>query len=291
MQHRVLPKSISRPRRLPTSLAFALVFASVSGWVGAQEPGTQLEGKAIAEHPAGKAILEASRLLKNGELGRVQMMSSRDVRDEWIALSDEYKQEDAEAARLSAPDPETFARDLESRGVMTFYADAAELSVPSEDGAGVALGILRLEDGIWRVTAGPKFIDFGPGENSEPQFRGAEILDHEIGKLLLSYGAALAVDVDSAMFLATEEAQAERLSLSPEEREESDRYRRSMFSDMGDLIHLIQESGALYVHSGTAYFNGYTTTSTPGDDGTVNFTSSSVGIGLALEDGAWKIAN
>ncbi|MEO7794051.1 MAG: hypothetical protein ABIV06_04700, partial [Thermoanaerobaculia bacterium] len=50
------------------------------------EPVT-LKGKAILDHPAGKVIVEAGRLLKAGKAAEVRKTASKDVREEWAAMS------------------------------------------------------------------------------------------------------------------------------------------------------------------------------------------------------------
>jgi hypothetical protein len=259
--------------------------------VTAQEAGDILNGAAIADHSAGKAILDACPLLAAGKLAQVKSHSVADVREEWAAMSQSAQLEEARSSQERAPDCRSFGSDVAARGTLTFFGDSAQLVVPTEDQTSAVVAFVNLEEDSWRVTAGPLIVDTGSGPSAEPQLQGAEILDHEIGTLLLTYSSALAKDADSAMEFLTRDVQIQRLALSAEERAESDRYRRSLFVDSGDFGDLIRNGGSLYLEEERASFSAVSNTSVTAADGTTSYSTMSMSVPLALEDGVWKIAN
>ena len=79
----------------------------------------------ILTHPAGKAIVEAGKLLKAGKLAEVKKASAKDVRDEWAATSAADQRAESEEAAKSAPDTPTLAAEIARAGADTFVAGSA----------------------------------------------------------------------------------------------------------------------------------------------------------------------
>ena len=115
------------------------------------EPVT-ITGKAILEHPAGKAIVEAGRLLKAGKAAESRKLAAKEVREEWAAMS--AAEQKAESDRLigRTPDPATFEADIARVGEMVVEGDFARLSIPTPSDDVSAMGFAALEGGKWRVN-------------------------------------------------------------------------------------------------------------------------------------------
>ena len=270
----------------------SLVAAFSAAPVAGQEGIDEVTGKAILDHGAGQAVLAAGALVKAGKLAEVQQSSVREVRDEWAAMSVADQQYETAMAQERAPDPDTLEAEIARSGVLTFYGESARLLVPSPDERSAVIAFLSIEDGTWRVTGGPMTIDTSPVEESEPALVGAEILDHEIGRLVLAYAESIATGkIDEAMDLATAEARARRLAASAEERSESDRYLESFLPSANELAEQIRAGGRVFLEGEQAYLNVVTTTRTEQSDGTVNYSSSTVALPFALENGSWRIAD
>ncbi len=258
----------------------------------AEELPSEFSGRAILDHAAGKAVVAASRLLKAGKLAQVKQASTREVRGEWLALAAAEREADAATARERAPEPDRLAADIARGGVLTIYGDSAKLHVASADGSADVLAFVSLEDGQWRVTAGPMTVDTRPVVETAPALRGAEILEHEIGKLVLAYARSVeAGQVEEAMALATDAARRKRLAASAQERQESDRFRQSVLPGAAVLAEQIRAGGKVTFEGERAYLDLASSTRTQNADGSVSYSSTSVGLPLALENGHWRIAD
>ncbi|MBP9822878.1 MAG: hypothetical protein KBF21_01525, partial [Thermoanaerobaculia bacterium] len=76
-----------RDRTASSAWIAALWMLVAMGPVLADPEPVTLKGKAILEHPAGKAIVEAGRLLKAGKAADVRKGASKEVREEGAAMS------------------------------------------------------------------------------------------------------------------------------------------------------------------------------------------------------------
>lgn len=249
-------------------------------------------GEAVASHAASRAVIEAGKLLRQGKLAEVRRTSAKDVRDEWAAMSASEQGEEAATAQRRAPDPATLAADLAPRGELTIYGDSAKLWVPAADGNTAVMAFVSLEDGRWKVTAGPLVIDTAPVVESAPPLVGAAILEHEIGKLALAYAGSIAAGrVEEAMELTSAAAREKRGAASSEERAASDRFRRSVLPEPAELARQIRDGGKVTFVGEEAYLNLITSSQTDNADGSTSYTSSSFVLPFVTENGRWRLAN
>lgn len=277
-------------QRYARRAAALLALAALSAGARAQEGPTELRGKAALAHPAAKAVLSAAERLAEGQLDEVKRQSVKDVRDEWAALPAAEQQEEAAAARERAPDPRTFAAEIERDGVLTLYGETGTLRVESSDGEVRAMAFFSLEAGKWKVTGGPMTFAPEPVETAPP-LEGAAILDHEIGKLVLEYAKRLeAGKMEAVVELLSGAARAARSAATPAERKESDAYRRGSTPPAKQLAAGIREGGTLYFFGDKAQLSLVTAETVKNADGSVTSTTSSTSFGFEVENGAWRVA-
>lgn len=248
-----------------------------------------LTGAAVAEHPAGKAVIAAAELLAAGKFAEVRMASVADVRAEWQALSPAEQLEEAARNRERAPDPATFAAQIEAVGELTIYGDSAQLRIPTADGDIAAMAFVALEGGVWKVTAGPMTIA-PPPEETAPEVLGAEILDHEIGKLALAFAAELHTKgTAAALALMSSAAKAAWAAQDGERRRESDRIRRETIPTAEVLAARVREGGRLGFYGDKAYLIVNSSERTENPDGSVTYSSTSLSLPFELEEGEWRV--
>ena len=277
--------------RVGLAALVALAAAIAPGALRSDDFPTEISGKAVLTHPAARAVVEAAKLLHAGKLAEVRQASVKEVRDEWTALSAAERKEEAERARERAPDPATFAADVARLGVLTLYGETATLRLPTPDGADVmAMAFVALEGGKWKVTGGPMTFEPAPVETALP-IQGAAILAHEIGKLALEYARLLeAGKVEAAVEFLSGPARAKRAAEPPAERKESDAYRRRTIPPAKTLAEQIRSGGDLRFFGEEASLQVVTSESTKNPDGSTSFTSSSLALPFALDQGSWRIA-
>jgi len=255
--------------------------------VGAQEV---IEGKAILAHPAGRAIVEAGKLLAAGKLAEVKKSSAKEVREEWAALSAEDQRTEAAAAAESAPDAKTLAAEIARSGILTNYGDSAMLRTASEDGNSSIMAFVSLEAGKWLVTAGPKIIDTTPVVETAPAIEGAAILEHEIGKVALAYAEKIAAGkFDAATELLSGAARAKRAAGSAKERQESDDFRRSTLPPAQQFADQIRSGGRLSFEGEKAYLSVSYNETTKNADGSITSSSTSYSLPFELDQGKWRV--
>jgi hypothetical protein len=271
-------------------IAGCLLAAVLAAPALGQDSETLLEGREILDHPGGSSILEAAKRIWAGDLDTVKRASTREFREHWASASASDRRDAARSAQSQAPEPESFEQEIARAGEMVVRSDFVGLRVPSEDGLIEIVAFASLEDDVWRVTAGPTIIDIAPPESGEPPLVGAEILQHEIGGLVLAFARALeAGDFEGSMELATAEAQAERREVSAEERDESDRFWKKMLPGAAELEEQIGSSGQLQLEQDRAHLNLISVTQTTNADGSVTSSSTTLSIPFQLEDGRWRI--
>lgn len=250
------------------------------------------EGKAILAHPAGKAVVEAGKLLKAGKLAEVKKASAKDVRDEWTATSAADQRAETEEAAKSAPDTKTLEAEIARAGSLINYGDSAMLRTESADGNSSIIAFVALEDGKWKVTAGPKTIDTTPVVETAPAIEGAAILDHEIGKVALAYAKELAAGkLDAALAWVSGPALAKRAAEPAEERKESDAYRKSTTPAPAVFAEQIRAGGRISFIGDKAYLQTIVSETTKNPDGSITASSSSMSLGFELDNGKWRLAN
>lgn len=274
-------------------LAAATLFGGLM-LAGARSSGAQevTEGKAILSHPAGKAVLEAGKLVKAGKLAEVKKASSKEVREEWAASSAKDQRDASEEAAKSAPDAKVLEAEIARAGNLVNYGDSAMLRVEAADGNSMIMAFVSLEDGKWKVTAGPKTIDTTPVEETAPPITGAAILDHEIGKVVLAYAKEIqAGKVDAALSWMSGPARAKRAAESAEERKESDAYRKSTVPAPAALADQIRSGGKISFVGEKAYLQTIVNETTKNADGSITSSSSSMSLGFELDNGKWRLAD
>ena len=283
---------ISRHSRVRSFAPWALVAGALL-WTAppllAQEV---IEGKAILTHPAGKAVIEASKLLKAGKLGEVKKASVQEAREEWVTLSAEDQRAEAAQAAASAPDPKTLEAEIARSGILTNYGDSAMLRTASADGNSAIMAFVSLEGGTWRVTAGPKTIDTTPIVETAPALEGQAVLDHEIGKAVLAFAQEIAAGkFEAANELRSAPARAKRAAMAGKEREESDRYWKDTLPAPSALADQIRTGGKLTFEGEKAYLNISSNTKTENADGSTSYSSSSMSIPFDLDAGTWRVGD
>jgi hypothetical protein len=278
--------------RVGLAALFAFAATVAPGAARGDDFPTEITGQAALAHPAGKAVVEAARLLRAGKLAEVKQKSVKEVRDEWTALSAAERKEESERARERAPDPATFEADIARVGILLLYGETATLRVPTEDGADVtAMAFLSLEAGKWKVTGGPMAFEPAPAETAPP-VEGAAILEHEIGRLAVEYAKRLeAGKIDAAIELLSGPARAKRAAEPATERQESDAYRRRTTPPAAAFAEQIRGGGDLRFFGAKAALNVVTNVKTDNPDGSTSYTSTTTALPFELERGAWRIAD
>ncbi len=250
------------------------------------------EGKAILAHPAGKAIVAAGRLLKAGKLAEVKKASAKEARDEWAATPAADQRAAIEEAAKSAPEAQVLEAEIARAGNLINYGDSAMLRVEAADGNSMIMAFVSLEDGKWKVTAGPKTIDTTPVVETAPPVTGAAILDHEIGKVVLAYAREIqAGKIDAALAWLSGPARAKRAAESAEERKESDAYRKSTTPAPAAFAEQIRAGGKISFVGEKAYLQTVVNETTKNPDGSITSSSSSMSLGFELDNGKWRLAD
>ncbi|MGE0640555.1 MAG: hypothetical protein AB7G12_17300 [Thermoanaerobaculia bacterium] len=273
-------------RKLPLAL---LCLAALAAAARADDMPKTIEGKAILAHPAGKAVLEAGRLVAAGKLAEVRSKSTKETRDEWNAMKPAEQKAETARQQAKTPDMKKFEADIAASGTLTIYGDSATLRTESPAGDVTAMAFVSLEGGKWLVTGGPMAFDPPPVETA-PAVEGAAILQHEIGKLALEFSKRLASGkFDSTLELFSSTARANRDALPADERKESDAYYRKTVPAPADLAAKIREGGHLNFFGDKATLMIVTNVQTKNPDGSMSFTSESTGLGFEKENGKWRI--
>ena len=255
----------------------------------ASEPVT-LKGKAILEHPAGKVIVEAGRLLKAGKAAEVRKGASKEVREEWAAMSPAEQKEETARLQERAPEPAAFEADIARVGEMVVDGERARLSIPTPSGDVSAMGFASIEGGKWRIDRGPMTLQVAEPETA-PAIRGAAILDHELGKLALDYAGKLAAGkLEAALDLVSATGRERRAAMSPDQRKQSDEFRKKSLPKPALLAEQIRGGGELTFTAGKATLMVLSISTTTNADGSVTSTSESLGLGFREESGKWRIA-
>jgi len=251
-----------------------------------------IEGKAILAHPAGRAVVEAGKLLEAGKLAEVKKASTTDVREEWAATSAADQKVESDEAAKSAPAANVLEAEIARGGILTNYGDSAMLRTESADGNSSIIAFVVLDAGKWKVTAGPKTIDTTPIEETAPPIEGAAILEHEIGKAVVAFAKEIAAGkFDAADALRSGPARAKRAADSAEERKESDAYWKSTLPAPAVLADQIRTGGKITFVGEKAYLSVSQNVVTPNADGSTSYTSSSMSVPFALEGGKWRVAD
>ncbi len=271
----------------------AAFLVAVWGLAGAALQGQEVtEGQAILAHAAGKAIVAAGKLLKAGKLADVKKASAKEARDEWAATSAADQRAAIEEATKSAPEVNVLEAEIARAGNLIDYGDSAMLRIESADGNSMIMAFVSLEDGKWKVTAGPKTIDTTPVEETAPPIVGAAILDHEIGKVVLAYAKEIAAGkFDAATTWLSAAARAKRAAEPAGERKESDAYRKSTISPPAAFAEQIRAGGKISFVGDKAYLQTVVNETTKNPDGSITSSSSSMSLGLELDNGRWRLSS
>ena len=270
-------------------VALALLTQFVPAWA-ADGPVT-INGKAILDHPAGKAMVEAGRLLHAGKAGESRKIAAKEVREEWAAMSPAEQKQEAERLQGRTPEPKAFEADIARVGELIVDGTSARLSIPTASGDPSAMAFAELENGKWRASRGPMTLQV-PEPESAPAIRGAAILDHPLGKLALDYAGKLAAGkMDAAMALVSTTTRARLAEISPAERQESEKFRRTTTPKPEVFKGQIQEGGELAFYGDKAVLNVISSSTVKNADGSVTSTSDTVVIGFEKENDRWVISN
>ncbi|MEO7795509.1 MAG: hypothetical protein ABIV06_12135, partial [Thermoanaerobaculia bacterium] len=242
-------------------------------------------------HPAGKVIVEAGRLLKAGKAAEVRKTASKDVREEWAAMSPAEQKEEAARLQERAPDPAAFEADIARIGEMVVDGESARLSIPTASGDVSAMGFASIEGGKWHIDRGPMTLQVSEPETA-PAIRGAAILEHELGKLALDSSRKLTSGkFEAALDLVSVTARARLAALPPAERKESDNFRKKSLPKPEVLAERIRDGGELTFTDKNAFLIVVSVSTTKNADGSVTSTSESIGLGFKNEFDTWRIAD
>ena len=286
-------RSASQARR--TSFAATALFATVllvGPIAGARSASAQevIEGKAILAHPAGRALLEAGKLVKAGKLDEVKRAGPKDVREEWAAAPASDRKDAVEEAAKTAPDPRHLESEIARGGVLTNYGDSAMLRVEAADGNSMIMAFVALDAGKWLVTAGPKTVDTTPVVESAPAIEGPAILDHEIGKVALAYAKAIASGKSSAVTEWMSGPARAKLAAAPaDERKEVEAYRKSTIPPPAVFAEQLRSGGRITFVDDKAYLQTVVSETTKNADGSITASSSSMSLGFELDNGKWRV--
>jgi hypothetical protein len=273
--------------------AFAFAVVVAAAMMGGALPASAqevIEGKAILAHPAGRAILEAGKLLKAGKLDEVKRSAPKDVREEWAAAPASDRKEAIEEATKTAPDPKRLESEIARGGVLTNYGDSAMLRVEAADGNSMIMAFVALDAGTWLVTAGPKTVDTTPVVESAPAIEGPAILDHEIGKVALAYAKAIASGKSGAVTEWMSAPARAKLAAAPaDERREIEAYRKSTIPAPAVFAEQIRSGGRISFVDDKAYLQTVVSETTKNADGSITASSSSMSLGFELDHGKWRV--
>lgn len=254
------------------------------------EPVT-LTGKAILEHPAGKAMIAAGRLLKAGRAAESRKVAAKEIREEWAAMSAAEQKEEAARLQERAPDPAGFEADIARVGEMVVDGDHARIMIQTASGDPSAMAFAALEGGKWRADRGPMTLQV-PEPETAPAIRGAAILDHELGKLAIDYAGKLAAGkFEAALDLVAVVARARLAALPPDERKQSDDFRRKQLPKPDVLASHIRSGGELTFTDKKAVLNVVTTSTKKNADGGVTSTSETIILAFRNDFNRWTIAD
>ena len=291
------PENNRSHRRLTAALATTAILVAVivtgapDGARAEDEFPKVVTGMAILEHPAGKAIVEAAKLVKAGKLAEVKKKSVKEVREEWAAMPAAEQREEIARNRERAPDPREFEADIPRVGVLTIYGESATLRIPAPDGEVAAMAFVSLEGGHWKVTGGPMAFAPPPVETAPP-IAGAAILDHPLGALAIEYAKRLEGGrLDAALELLSGPARAKRAAVPAAERKKSDDFRRRQLPPAATFAEQIRSGGQLSFVGDSAYLNVVTNVTTKNPDGSTSYTSTTTALAFELEGGEWKMGD
>ncbi len=244
-----------------------------------------VKGDAILKHPIGVIAVKSTELLAAGQVDAYQALRTKEDQDEWKKASAAEKQASGRRLRENAPSPAVLADLLRQAGELTVNGDMAIL------GAATPAGLLRQtfarEGGAWRVSFGPYFEATLP---PAVRVEGPALTNHPSIAVVLSYvDLVQAGKTDEAITrFGSANAQANWKEQPASEKRDSAAFRKRILPTRAELTRAIASGGVLLVEGERATLN--VIKMDPATASKSTGSSTTVAIPLALENGAWKIA-
>jgi hypothetical protein len=255
----------------------------ISATVAAQT--APITGEAILRHPVGVLGTRSVEVIAAGKFDDYSAMRTKDDQAEWKATSAAEKKSFGDRLKENAPTPAAFADLVRKAGELTINGDMAVLAATTP--AGTLRQVFALEGGQWRLSFGPYFMaERAPGSRVE----GADLARHPAVAVVLQYNDLVqAGNTDGALArFGTTKAQTEWKALPASEKRESAAFRKRLLPARAALASAIASGGLLLVEGDEATLNVMAIQAATATNPTA--TSSTIAIPLALENGAWKIA-
>ena len=244
-----------------------------------------VKGNAILTHPVGQLGVKAVDLLAAGQVDAYQALRTRDDQNEWKKASAAEKRDMGERMRRNAPSPTTFAGLVRESGELTVNGDTAMLAATTA--AGDMRAMFAREGGAWRVSFGPYFEPTLP---PAVRIEGPALTSHPAIPVVQQYLDLVHADktADAIARFGTAKAQAAWKAEPASEQRASAAFRKRLLPTRADLTRTLASGGLLLVEGDTATLNIIKMEPATAARGTGS--STTVAIPLALENGAWKIA-
>lgn len=276
-------------RALVAALALLFVGITPTTTVLAQAP-TLIKGEAILAHPAGKLAIRAAELLAAGKFEDFIRLKTAADQAEWKKESASGRADMAKRGKERAPDPKVLADAIRKGGVLTVFPQGASLESPYSDGGEVA-AMFTLETGKWYTSVGPMVMAGAPAPGKEVRIEGEEILKHPIYALALEYADAVHSGKPEAFLKLSSTKSQDAWKTEPEsERKEIVAYYKKTIPKKAALAAGVRTGGILIIENDNlATLNVVTIESTSKEPGTVQSTSTTVGIPFVFEGGQWRV--
>jgi hypothetical protein len=269
------------------SLLAAVVLIVLSAPAAAQP--APIKGDAILKHPLGILAAKVADLIAAGKYDEVMALRTKSDQTDWKAASTAEKKEFGDRMKTNAPSPIAFAEMVRAGGELTVEGETASLMATTP--AGMMRQAFEREGGQWRVSFGPMFIanrsaDAAPATRVE----GAALANHPAITVVLQYADLVhAGKTDEAIGkFGSKQAQAKWKALPASEKKESSDFRRRILPPRAEIAKALQSGGVLLIEGETATLN--VIKMEPATAQNSRGSSTTVAIPLALENGAWKIA-
>ena len=284
-----------RPRFRWTAVSVRLLTAAalltLASPIRAQAPG-EIKGEAILKHPIGALALKAAELLAAGRIDEVFALRTKSEQADWKGASAGERKEVGDRLKSRAPDPKTLPAALRASGILNIEGNEATLRATTPTGD--MLASFEMEGGAWKSSSGPMVLggSAAAAPANETRITGPAILKHPIGPVALQYVDLVhGGKIDEAMKLASTKAQADWKANPASERTASAEFRRKILPTRSELNTALQSGGTLIVEGNErATLNIIRIEQKSAAPGSVNASSTTVGIPFVMEGGQWKVA-
>jgi hypothetical protein len=272
------------------SLAAAMILVLLPA-PGAAQSAPPIKGDAILKHPLGALATKVVDLIAAGKYDEVMALRTKGDQTDWKAASAAEKKDFGDRMKTNAPSPSAFAEMVRAGGELTIEGETASLMATTP--AGMMRQAFEREGGQWRVSFGPMFMaNRGGAAAPAPVTRveGAALASHPASAVVLQYVDLVhAGKIDEAIGkFGSTQAQAKWKALPAGEKKESSEFRRRILPRRAEIAKALQSGGVLLIEGEMATLN--LIKMEPATAQNSKGSSTTVAIPLALENGAWKIA-